>query len=451
MVLHRGVHHIETHAHPPRLPAGQRAACEQIRWQARTVVLHHQLQGIGRAPQSHGNAGLDRGRHLQGLLGIGQQIGHHDLQLGPIPCHPAGRFGGPAVNGDPGIPKGAAQEQQGALQHVAEIHRQVRGLHVAQQGAHLFGGLLQLLRLVPLGGQQITELGRCRVGSLLEAGEGQLCSDQQGAEGLLNLMHHGGRREAGLELALQLSLLLSALPPLPAPGQGQGQLRPPALGDIQECPHQQIVEYHGAEPHVAAAAIPAGHAVVPGRNPAIAPQCGEQIALPALPVEASPQGMGIGLLNPVGNALHAAQVVAKGFAEAAIQILKPLLTLKPAATHGNRQVVEDAVEFLLLVLQLLLTLFEIADVDHHPLPQEATVGLGCWGRLDAHPAHRAAHQQAAVPEKRRAGRERLHVVLAQVFTVVGVHRFKRQLWVGLKVLELQVHHRQPGPAGEQEG
>jgi hypothetical protein len=62
-----------------------------------------------------------------------------------------------------------------------------------------------------------------------------------------------------------------------------------------------------------------------------------------------------------------------------------------------------------------------------------------------------AHQQAAVPEKRRAGRERLHVVLAQAFTVVGVHRFKRQLWVGLKVLELEVHHRQPGPAGEQEG
>jgi hypothetical protein len=107
-------------------------------------------------------------------------------------------------------------------------------------------------------------------------------------------------------------------------------------------------------------------------------------------------------------------------------------------------------EFLLPLLQLQFALLEIADVDHHALPQQATVRLGDGHRIDPNPAHIPFHQQTALPVKGLGGRHPSSSELLKALSVVGVDGLEGEVGIGLQGLQLNVHHLQPAAAGEQE-
>jgi hypothetical protein len=116
------------------------------------------------ALQSHrngGGGGCSRGCCLQRFKGIAQQVDHCDLDLGRVPQHRQAGFEALALQLDACGLEARACVEQGAAGHVGQVEAPLVGLHIAQQGAHLFNRRYDLIGvagdrlevLVQVGGQ----------------------------------------------------------------------------------------------------------------------------------------------------------------------------------------------------------------------------------------------------------------------------------------------------------
>ncbi len=106
-------------------------------------------------------------------------------------------------------------------------------------------------------------------------------------------------------------------------------------------------------------------------------------------------------------------------------------------------------EFLLPLVQIQHTLFGIADVNHHAIPQKTTVRLGDGHRVDPNPAHLPGHLQSPLPVQRLAGRHPGSAELLKALSACGVDGLEGEVGIGLQGLQLRIQHRQPATAGEQ--
>ena len=203
MVFHGGLHHKQAQAAAIGFAGFQWGQCRLRCQEPRAVVGHAEHNGVAFALQPHcngGGAGCNGPGNLQRFKGIAQQIDHGYLDLGPIPQHRQAGFEALALHRDACSLEARACVKQGAAGHVGQVESPLVGLHVAQQGAHLFNRRYDLIGVagdrlempVQIGGQ----------GSFLLVQQ-QFAVKQQGAEGQVDFVGHGCGLQAAFELVFQ--------------------------------------------------------------------------------------------------------------------------------------------------------------------------------------------------------------------------------------------------------